>query len=67
MQIKQSFLRDYQDMDEIKLQYIETSRQVADIFTKPLSRPIFELLRDQLVKDVTKIDMHYLNSLYVDA
>jgi hypothetical protein len=67
MQIKQSFLRDYQDMDEIKLQYIETSRQVADIFTKPLQRPIFELLRDQLVKDVTKIDAHYLNSLYIDA
>jgi hypothetical protein len=54
-------------MDEIKLQYIETSRQVADIFTKPLQRPIFELLRDQLVKDVTKIDAHYLNSLYIDA
>jgi hypothetical protein len=58
MQIKQSFLRDYQDIGEVKLQYIDTARQVADIFTKPLARLSFEKLRDLLVRDVTKMDAY---------
>ena len=58
MQIKQSFLRDYQDIGEVKLQHIDTARQVADIFTKPLVRLSFEKLRDLLVRDVTKMDAY---------
>jgi hypothetical protein len=60
MQIKQSFLRDYQEIGEVKLEYIESIRQIADIFTKALSNPTFTPLRDHLVQDVTKISSYYL-------
>ena len=49
MQIKQSFLRDYQDKGEIKLEWVESAEQLADIFTKPLSRPTFEYLRGKIM------------------
>ena len=52
MQIKQSFLRDYQEKGEIKLEWVESAEQLADIFTKPLSRPLFEHLRGKMMCDV---------------
>jgi hypothetical protein len=33
---------------DFKVDYVSTSEQVADIFTKALARPQFEYLRDKL-------------------
>jgi hypothetical protein len=61
MQIKQSFLRDYQDIEEIKLQYIESTKQIADGLTKPLAMTPFTAFRNSLVRDVLNIS---INNLY---
>ena len=52
MQIKQSMMRDAQEVGEVNIQWIETAKQLADILTKALSREQFITLRDQLVFDV---------------
>jgi hypothetical protein len=44
-----NFLNDYVDMGEIKLQYVPTKDNIADIFTKPLDKVRFSLLRSSLV------------------
>ena len=36
--------------NQIKIQHISTTNQIADIFTKPLPRPTFEYLRKLLLK-----------------
>ena len=46
--IKFHFLREQVTEKNIKLEYIQTKDQVADIFTKPLSRDTFEYLRGKL-------------------
>ena len=46
--IKYHHLRDQAANKNIKLEYIPTQEQVADIFTKPLSRDVFEYLRQKL-------------------
>ena len=60
MQIKQSFLRDYQDIEEIKLQYIESTKQIADGLTKPLAMTPFTAFRNSLVRDVLNISIDNL-------
>ena len=43
--IKYHYLRDQAANKNIKLEYVPTQEQVADIFTKPLRRDVFEYLR----------------------
>ena len=49
MQIKQSFIRDYQEKGEVQLIYIESVEQLADILTKVLEPKLFVHLRDRIV------------------
>ena len=46
--IKFHFLREQVTEKNIKLEYIATKKQIADIFTKPLPRDTFENLRQRL-------------------
>ena len=46
--IKYHFFREAEATKEIKLDYCRTKDQIADIFTKVLSRPTFEELRAML-------------------
>ena len=46
--IKYHYLRDQAQNKNIKLEYVPTQEHVADIFTKPLRRDVFEYLRQIL-------------------
>ena len=46
--IKYHFLREHVIDKHVKLEFVGTKEQVADIFTKPLPRETFEYLRDRL-------------------
>ena len=46
--IKFHFLREQVLSNTIKLEYVRTKNQIADIFTKPLPKMQIESLRDQL-------------------
>jgi hypothetical protein len=46
--IKYHYLRDQAENKNIKLEYVPTQEHVADIFTKPLSRDVFEYLGKRL-------------------
>lgn len=46
--IKYHFLREKVDDKEVKVEYVGTSEQVANIFTKPLPNDTFEYLRYKL-------------------
>ena len=48
IEIRHHFLRDYVSRNEISITYVNTENQLADIFTKPLSRERFETLRLKL-------------------
>ena len=46
--IKYHFLREKKSQKIVKLDYVSTKEQIADIFTKPLATEPFEYLRDKL-------------------
>ena len=46
--IKYHFLKDQVAQNEVKLEFIPIADQVADIFTKPLARDVFERVRTLL-------------------
>jgi len=46
--IRHYFIRDHINTKDIKLKYIPTMEIIANILTKPLARPAFELLRLKL-------------------
>ena len=46
--IKYHYLRNQAENRTIKLEYIPTQEHIADIFTKPLNRDVFEYLRQTL-------------------
>jgi hypothetical protein len=46
--IKYHFLRDQVAQKLVKVEYVGTKEQIADIFTKPLPRSTFENLRQKL-------------------
>jgi hypothetical protein len=46
--IRHHFIRDYINTKEINLKHVPTGEITADILTKPLPRPAFELLRSKL-------------------
>ena len=45
---KYHFTRERQDMGELQVAYVRSADNVADIFTKAVSRPIFEYLCSKL-------------------
>ena len=48
IEIRYHFILDMVQRGALKLQYISTDEQVADVMTKPLSRVKFEHFRDEL-------------------
>jgi hypothetical protein len=42
------FLRDHVEKGDIEMRYIDTERQLADIFTKPLDASRFAALRGEI-------------------
>ena len=46
--IRHHFIRDHINTKDIKLKHIPTMEMIADILTKPLARPAFELLCSKL-------------------
>ena len=46
--IKYHFLREQALEHKVKLEYVPSKEQVADIFTKPLPREAFEYIRQKL-------------------
>ena len=48
IEIRYHFIRDMVQRGALKLQYISTNEQVADMLTKPLSHVNFEHFRDKL-------------------
>jgi hypothetical protein len=46
--IKYHFIRDVVEKGAVKLHYVATNEQVADVLTKPLSKVKFEYFRDTL-------------------
>jgi hypothetical protein len=46
--IRYHFLRDHQQKGDIKIAYVNTHNQLADIFTKPLDEKTFSKLRNEL-------------------
>lgn len=46
--IKYHFLREKVSDEEVKIEYVSTKDQIADIFTKPFSTDTFVYLRDKL-------------------
>ena len=48
IKIKYQYIRDMVEKGAVKLQYVATDEQVADVLTKPLSKVKFEYFRDKL-------------------
>ena len=48
IEIRYFYIRNMMQKGAIKLQYVSTDEQVADVFTKPPSRVKFEHFRDKL-------------------
>ena len=48
IEIKYHYIMDMVQRGELKLQYVATDEQIADVLTKPLSRVKFEYFRDRL-------------------
>ena len=46
--IKYHFLREQVNEQQVKLEYVNTKEQVADIFTKNLPKDAFDYLRQKL-------------------
>ena len=46
--IKYQYIRDMVEKGVLKLQYVATDEQVADVLTKPLSKVKFEYFKDKL-------------------
>jgi hypothetical protein len=45
---RHQFLRDHVEKGDIEMRYIDTKRQLADIFTKPLDSSRFAVLRGEI-------------------
>jgi hypothetical protein len=55
--IRYHFLRDHQQKGDIKIAYINTHNQLANIFTKPIDEKTFSKLRNELnILDSQKFD-----------
>ena len=56
IEIKYNHIQDMMYRRSIKLQYVPTEEQVADVLTKPLSHVKFEYFRDKI--GVIRKDLH---------
>ena len=52
-ELKQHFIRELYNQKVFKLVEVSTQKQIADIFTKALARPIFEIHRKSLLEGIT--------------
>ena len=48
IEIKYHYIRDMVQRGVVKLQYVATDKQIADVLTKPLAKVKFEYFRDKL-------------------
>jgi hypothetical protein len=48
LEVRHHFLRDHVEKGDIKMRYIDTERQLADIFTKPLDASRFATLQGKI-------------------
>ena len=48
IEIKYHFIRDHVQKGDIELDFVSTEKQIADIFTKPLSKDRFCMIRREL-------------------
>jgi hypothetical protein len=48
IQIRNHYIRDQLESNQIDLTYVRTKMKFADIFTKPLATNLFQSFRDQL-------------------
>jgi hypothetical protein len=48
IKVTQHFLRDHAEKEDIEMKFIDTERQLIDIFTKPLDSSRFASLRGEL-------------------
>ena len=48
IEIKYHYIRDMVQRGAVKLQYVATKEQIADVLTKPLARLKFEYFRERL-------------------
>jgi hypothetical protein len=48
IEIKYHYIRDMVQINIVHVQYLSTHEQIADIFTKPLAKKIFEYFRERL-------------------
>ena len=48
IEIKYHYIRDMVQRGAVKLQYVATDKQIADVLTKPLARVKFEYFREKL-------------------
>lgn len=46
--VRYHFIRDVVSRKKISLRYVQSERQLADIFTKPLANPQFSILRERM-------------------
>ena len=52
-ELKQHFIRELYNDKVFKLMAVSTQKQIADIFTKALARPTFEIHRKSLLEGIT--------------
>ena len=48
IEIKYHYIRDMVQREAVKLQYVVTDGQIADVLTKPLARVMFEYFKEKL-------------------
>ena len=48
IEIRHHFIRDHVQNKEVLIQFIDSKNQLADIFTKPLEKSLFESIRSRL-------------------
>ena len=48
IEIKYHYIKDMVQRGAVKLQYVATDEQIADVLTKPLARVNFEYFREKL-------------------
>jgi hypothetical protein len=48
LKVRHHFLRDHVEKRDIEMRYIDTERQLVDIFTKPLNASRFAALRGKI-------------------
>ena len=48
IEIKYHYIRDMMQRGAVKLQYVATEEQIADVLTKPLARLKFKYFREKL-------------------